>query len=157
MHFMRWMLFGLLSAIFLARASAEEMPDFEVFHRFEQAHVAHLLGEQVCEYMYGDSLPNEQGRDAARKTCAAVQHPLYWLSQQQPEWWNRHKPQILKSLDAYIADNAHNSFEENHREWCKSHPQECFSVPGPMPCVAQPWLCDLNEKPLGNSLRDQMK
>jgi hypothetical protein len=128
-----------------------------VFHKFEQAHVAHALSEQVCSYMYGDSLPTKEKRDTVRSLCAAAQHPQYWLSLQQPEWLKQHKPEILRSLDEYIADKAHNRFEEHHREWCKTYPQECFTVPRPLPCEANPWLCDPKLRPLGENLLDKAK
>ena len=154
---MRRTLISIVAAINFAHASAAEQPDFEVFHRFEQAHIAHHLSEQVCAYMYGDSLPTKEERNRARNLCAAAQYPLYWLSLQQPEWLKQHKPEILRSLDEYRADRAHNRFEEHHREWCKTHPQECFTVAGPLLCETNPSFCDPKLKPFGENLLDQFK
>jgi hypothetical protein len=86
-------------------------------------HIAHFIAEQICEHVYGDALPTPEERSAARQTCAAVTHPLYFLQQHEPEWWKQHEPDVLRDLENRFKKSA----EATHAaKRCREHLIECW-------------------------------
>jgi hypothetical protein len=102
--------------------------------------IARFIAEQICEHVYGDTLPTLEKQSVAKATCGAVTHPLYFLQQYEPEWWKKHEPDVLRNLENRFKKSAEAT---QAAKWCRERLIECW---GPF---QNPLL---TASPLGNPL-----
>ena len=126
----RLVLFSAIGAMCFTQASAEKPSIFELLDKLEEIHIAHFVGEQICESLYGDSGPPKGAPTDARKICSTANHPILWLMEHEPVWWKQHEPEIARTLEEHIRREAHRRIEDNRREWCKFRPKSVFQFPG---------------------------
>jgi hypothetical protein len=107
----------MLLVVMNSSAQSEEEPK----NKRELISFGRKAAKEVCKLIYGNlQSPNQP--TSGKRICGAIEYPLAYIQEHEPEWWKSHESSIFLNLEDYMRDSR------NARLYCSEHSYECYGL-----------------------------